>query len=355
MEVLILDTQLVSTGIVDTFESLIWTDRYCGFGDFELYTVVSDDMMNLLQTDRYLWFKDSEYVMIIEDVRITSDVENGNRLTVSGRSLESILERRIVWAQTILSGNFQNGIKKLLDENIISPTDTTRQISNFIFEESVDTTITSLTVDCQFYGDNLYDTIYSLCESNNVGFKITLNDNDQFVFKLYYGADRSYDQIVNPYVVFSPNFDNLRNTNYLESTTSLKTVSLVAGEGEGYAQKTTTAVSPDGAGEGLTRREMYTDASSVSSTTESGTLSNAKYLAQLEQKGNEDLAANVETISFDGQIESTNMYVYGQDYFMGDIVQMQNEYGIEAKVRVVELIRSQSVDSIELYPTFTTI
>ncbi|MDD3040086.1 siphovirus ReqiPepy6 Gp37-like family protein [Bacteroides sp.] len=345
----------MSTGIVDTFESLIWTDRYCGFGDFELYTVVSDDMMSLLQTDRYLWFKDSEYVMIIEDVRITSDVENGNRLTVSGRSLESILERRIVWTQTILSGNFQNGIKKLLDENIISPTDTTRQISNFIFEESIDTEITSLTVDCQFYGDNLYDTICSLCESNNIGFKITLNDNDQFVFKLYYGADRSYDQIVNPYVVFSPNFDNLRNTNYLESTTSLKTVSLVAGEGEGSAQKTTTAVSPDGAGEGLTRREMYTDASSVSSTTESGTLSNAQYLAQLEQKGSEDLAANVETISFDGQIESTNMYVYGQDYFMGDIIQMQNEYGIEAKVRVVELIRSQSVDSIELYPTFTTI
>lgn len=355
MEVLILDTNLSSVGIVDTFESLIWTDRYFGCGDFELYTTVSTELLELLKTDRYVWSKDSKYVMMIEDVHITSDSENGNHLTVSGRSLESILYRRIVWTQTVLSGNFQNGIKKLLDENIISPSNTARQIPNFIFEVSTDLAITDLAIDCQFYGDNLYDAIQSLCESNNVGFKITLNDTDQFVFKLYYGADRSYEQLANPYVVFSPNFDNLINTNYLESTTDLKTVSLVAGEGEGSDRKTTTAFASDGGGEGLTRREMYTDASSVSSTTDSGTLSAAEYLAQLEQKGAEDLTANSGTVSFEGQIEATKMYAYGRDFFMGDIVQMQSEHNITARVRVVELIQSQSVDNTEFYPTFATI
>ena len=35
-------------------------------------------------------------VMIVEDVQIESDVEDGGVLTVTGRSLESILERRII-------------------------------------------------------------------------------------------------------------------------------------------------------------------------------------------------------------------------------------------------------------------
>ena len=70
----------------------------------------------ILKDDYYLWLKESDQTMIVEDRKIESDAENGNHFTVTGRSLESILERRIIWKQTILSGNFQNGIKKLLDE-----------------------------------------------------------------------------------------------------------------------------------------------------------------------------------------------------------------------------------------------
>ena len=40
---------------------------------------------------------------------------------------------------------------------------------------------------------------------------------------------------------------------------------------------------------------------------------------------------------------------------MGDIVQLVSEYGIEGKARVAELIRSQSTDGIDVYPTFTMI
>lgn len=65
----------------------------------------------------------------------------------------------------------------------------------------------------------------------NVGFRIKLSDDNKFVFKLYAGADRSYDQFTNPYVIFSPKFENVINTNYLESKKTLKTVTLVAGEG----------------------------------------------------------------------------------------------------------------------------
>ena len=38
MEVLVLNTEFESVAIIDTFESLIWTDRYYEAGDFEIYT-----------------------------------------------------------------------------------------------------------------------------------------------------------------------------------------------------------------------------------------------------------------------------------------------------------------------------
>ena len=340
--------------IVDSFESLIWTDRYFKYGDFEVYLSVNDYFLSLLQPDRYLWLNDSEHVMIIEKIEIDTDVEKGNHLTVSGRSLESILERRIIWGQKVLTGNLQNAIHELLNENIISPTIASRQIPNFIFETSTDPAITGLTLETQFLGEDLYTAIQGLCEANKIGFKITLTDDNHLKFKLYSGADRSYDQLANPYVVFSPKFENVINSNYIQTKNSLKTATLVGGEGQGSDRKL-VAVELAGSATGLDRREIFTDASSVSSKTNSGTLSPEDYNAQLAQKGNENLSQNIEVSSFEGEVDLSKMYNYGVDFFMGDILQIANEYGMEAKARVIELIHSQSLDSTDIYPTFTTV
>ena len=355
MELLVLDQNFDAVTIADTFESLIWADRYCGYGDFEIYTPVDIKMLNFLQKDYYLWLKESEYVMIIEDRQIVSDVEKGNSLKVTGRSLESILDRRIIWAQTLLEGNLQDGIKKLLDENAIIPSLVDRKIENLVFLASTDPAITSLTVKAQYkVGENLYDVVTKLCEANEIGFKITLIDDNLLVFTLYSGSDRSYDQLSNAYVIFSPKFENIINSNYIESAKPFKNVTLVAGEGEGAARKT-VIVELEDSGVGLARKEMFTDATGVSSNTSGGTLTDAVYRAQLNQKGLEDLAVNAFVRSFEGQVETSNIFKYGEDFFMGDIVQIVNEYGIEAKSRVVEFIRSQSGSGIDMYPTFKTV
>ena len=352
MELIILDTSLNMLSVFDTFESLIWTERYSSYGDFEVCTSANDSVLEVLKDDYYLWLKESDQTMIIEDRKIESDTENGHCFTVTGRSLESMLDRRIIWKQTILSGDFQNGIKKLLDENIINPSDSARKVEGLIFEESTDPQITHLKIEAQFTGDNLYDVIKKLCDSKHIGFRIKLSADNKFIFKLYAGADRSYDQISNPYVVFSPKFENIINTNYLESKKTLKTVTLVAGEGEATERKTITATCPLGAGKGLNRREMYTDARDISSTVDNKTLTDSEYNAQLTQRGLENLADNVSTKSFEGKVETTRMYRYGEAFFMGDIVQIVNEYGIEGKSRVTEFIRSQNKEGIVSYPTF---
>lgn len=352
MDLLVLNTDLEAVGLVDTFESLIWTERYSQCGDFEIYTAMSLDEFLLLQEDCYLSSRESDVTMIIESIEIASDIEDGNRFIVTGRSLESILARRIIWNQTILTGNFQNGIKKLLYDNVISPIDADRKIENFIFEESIDPLITELTIDAQFTCDNLYEAISSLCGMNNVGFKVSLNDTNQFVFKLYAGKDRSYDQTEFPYVIFSPNFDNIITSNLIESKKTYKNVTLVAGEGEGQARKTVTV----GSGTGLERREMYTDARDISTTAEDDRkLTSSEYNALLIQRGDRDLAENYITKTFEGQVDTTRSFVYGEDFGMGDILQIENEYGIESKSRVTEIVRSQDENGIEVCPTFTIV
>lgn len=352
MEALVLDTNFQAVGIMDVFESFIWTDRFFSYGDFEIYTPMITDALQIMKYDYYLWFKESQHVMIVEGLEIDTDVEDGAHLTITGRSLESILDRRIIWKQTNVNDTLQNGIKKLLDENAISPSDENRKIPNLIFKESTDEYILGLTLEGQYsVGDNLYETISKICELNQIGFRVTLNDDNQFIFELYTGIDRSYNQTANPYVVFSQNFNNIINSNYLGSKAGMKNITLVAGEGEGSNRKTVSV----GEGVGLDRREMFTDASCISTTTESGTLSATEYTKQLTETGQEDLAIYGMRETFDGELDSNQMYVYGEDFFIGDIVQMRNEFNMEARTRVTEMIWSQDGSGFSNYPAFSVI
>lgn len=352
MSVFVLDTNFQSVGVVDVFNSFLWTDRYYKYGDFEIYTEANAEILELLKEDYYLWYSNSEHVMIIEDFEVSSDTEEGTKFIHKGRSLESILDRRIIWSQTTLTGNLQNGIKKLLNENVISPSNADRKIPNFIFQDSTDPAITELTLEAQYTGDNLYDVVSSVCNDKKIGFKVLLNDQNQFVFSLYAGKDRSYKQDTNPYVVFSPDFDNMINSNYIRSKKTYKNVTLVAGEGEGSSRKTVSV----GSGSGLERRELYTDARDLSTTTsDGGTISTSEYNNQLTQRGNEKLADYPISESFEGESDTTRMFVFKEDFDIGDIVQNKNEYGQEGRSIVSEMIFSQDEEGFLSYPTFETL
>lgn len=353
MDLTVLNTSLEEISIVDIYESFIWTDRYYEYGDFELYTVMTNDILNYIRQDYYITNKSSDHVMIIEKLFISSDAENGNHITITGRSLESILTRRIVWGQKTLRGNLQDAIKSLLNDAIISPSDSARRIPNFIFEYSTDPRITRLTIEAQYTGDNLYDVIHAICSERNIGFKIYINDNRQFVFTLYSGTDRSYDQTEVPYVTFSPNFENIINSNYVESKQSLKTITLVGGQGEGSTRIYTSVSSSNDTG--LNRRELYTDARDISNEQDGVVLTDAEYKQLLVQRGREKLSECVESTSFEGQTETTIMFRYGEDFFNGDVVQIANEYGHETKARILEVVMAEDSDGSSTYPTFKTI
>lgn len=351
MEVWIMDTSFKSVLLIDAFESLLWVERYIGSGNFEIYSPVEINILKQIKKNYYAWTKDSDSLMIVETVQITTDSESGPKMIFSGRSLECILDHYIIWKQTVLDGKLQDGVKKLLTENIINPSIPERKLDNFIFEESDDPAITSLTLNAQYTGNNLYDVICSICETNKIGFKITLNSKNQFVFKLYSGKDRSYEQMENPYIIFSSKFENIVSSNYIDSDTTLRNVALVAGEDSGESRKTIVV----GSSSGLDRRELYVDARDIQSETSDGVMDENDYYEKLKTRGEQKLADCESTMTFEGEMETTKTFVYGKDFFKGDIVQFVNEYGMEARVRVIELIRSQDASGYSTYPTFSII
>lgn len=353
MEVWILDTDFSSVSVLDTFESLIWTDRYREYGDFEIFAFPTSQLLNDAKDDFYLYNPASEHTMIIEHHEVTTDIEEGPRFIVTGRSLESLLTRRIVWNQTTISGSLQNGIKKLITENFISPEVSERKITNFVFVDSTDPEITKLTHEQQYTGDIIYDVIVDLCNTYDIGFKITLNiDKKRFEFSLYKGKDRSYAQETNPYVVFSPNYENIINSDYTHSIKDYKNVTRIGGEGVGVDRKMTTY----GNASGLFRREIFTDARDISSKTDDGeVLSDQDYLNLLQQRGKENLAEYAVKEGFEGEVEASKMFIYGRDFFLGDCVQVQNEFGMSGTSLVSEIVFSQDKDGESVFPTFLSL
>lgn len=371
MNIAVLNTSLETVGIIDEYISLIWTDRYNESGDFELLLSMNTPSYDLLKEGYYLTIDLSEHVMVIEDIYITADVEEGKRIKITGHSLEQLLDRRIVWNKTIFKKTYadendtvgvtpllQNAILQLLDENVTSSAKiAARQIKNFVYEKSTDETITKQTIEAQYRGENIYDIISSLCKERRIGFKITLNSNNQFVFKLYSGADRTYDQLENPYVVFSPENDNLFNSTYCKVKSLFKNVALVVGEeSDDEAKKEYQDPVIVGNALGIDRREIFANGSDIAiNEDDSTTLTVEQYKAHLKQRGIDTLIDNLEYEAFEGEVEATIMYKYDEDFFMGDIVQLEDEYGHQGKAYISEFIISQDSSGTNMYPTFISL
>lgn len=387
MDTLILNRQFQTQAVIDAFESFIWTDRYRTPGDTEIYMPVEKAPMEHVKEQYYLWRKGTDRLMIIEDILITSSAEVGPHVTITGRSLESILDRRIVADRTIISGNLQNGIQKLLNENAINPDDSARKIPGLRFVQNNDPRVTALTCELNLLGEDLLSIVEGLCEVNDLGFKISYNeDRNSFDFMLYYGEDRSYNQESNPWVVFSPEYDNLLSSSYYESSKNLRTAAVVAGsESDDYGQE---IIDVDGKPEltGLDRRELFVEASGIQrpetevnedsirerlekrhkteeqiqtaidqAKAQAEAQDRATYRQQLYQAGEEELAKTYITQSFEGEIEAVRQYVYDRDFFIGDVVQIRDQYGKEAASRITEVVMSHDVSGETLVPTFTTL
>lgn len=391
MDIYVLDRVYNQIGIIDDFASFIWAKRYTQFGDCELYISATRENVQLLQRGHFiLRSDDNDMICRIRSIELETNEETGDFLIVKGEDCRAILNQRIVWKQTNFKGYAGDFIARLIDQNLINPTNDAghnglRKIHNFTrrawsgFNDNI---------DIQTTFDPVGDKVVEVCQMFDYGSKVTW-ENDQFVFDLYRGTNRSYGQTVNPYVVFSPDFENLISTRYSIDSTGYYSIALVGGSGEGANRHRVTTHIGDYVG--IDRYELFVDANDTSNelsyedlavlypngtiASESGkvyysvngekiatldsasnptqaVLENDAYYELLVERGKERLAETGTLVSFDGEVEPNNSFVYGKDYFLGDIVTVMNDYGVSADARITEVVESFNESGHSIIPTF---
>ena len=312
--------------IIEEPTSAIWTRRYNKPGEFEIYTPATAELLDLIAEDCYITREGDNSVMVVERVELTTDAENGNFVKITGRSAACLLDRRIILEQTTLSGRVDRAIYKIIDENAINPANSARRLP--LTMEIPD--VMADAIKAQHTGTNLLTAIEEICAAYGLGFRVVSDSKTEIVLRLelYVGTDRSAAQAENSPVFFSQEFENLVSSNYAFDVSKYKNVAIVAGEGEGKARKRATI----GEASGLLRRELYVDARDMS--TNEGEISDADYTAQLEARGVEKLAETQTTEVFGGEVDTVNTFTLDVDYTVGDIVTVENEYGIRIDTRI---------------------
>lgn len=347
MNFYLLDKNLKRIEIIEQYRSFIWTNRYYTPGDFELYTPATKSLLAKIKRDYFIMRSDDlTQAMIIQNYTITTDVENGDYLTITGKSLKSILERRIIWPQTTINGNLETQMRKLVTQNAISPTDSNRVISRLELGPTIGLT---QTIKAQYTGDNLSEVLTEIGQTYGIGHDIKLDyANKKFKFVLLQGKNRSYNQSTNARVVFSNAFENLLTTNYAYNSENFKSLVFVAGEGQGKNRKTVQV----GTGNDLNRFEIYLDARDVSSN--DGAIGTNEYNQLLFERGVQELADKTINEEVSGEVVSNFTYKLNQNYYLGDIVEVRNDYGVRMAPRIIEVIECHDENGYTCVPTFSS-
>ncbi len=97
---------------------------------------------------------------------------------------------------------------------------------------------------------------------------------------------------------------------------------------------------------------MFVDARDVSSN--NGEITPEQYAALLSERGQEKLSGFMETVNFEGRIETQAGFALNKDYFLGDVVEVINEYGIAAAPRIIEIIDCDDNTGRTVIPAFST-
>lgn len=358
MELYTLDPLLRRQYVIDQFESLIWTERFNAFGDFQLDIASTFGNRNLLREGTFLAMSRSLRVMVVETIEDAKDDQGRKKLTVKGRSLEAMLFDRVAKESTSnltvspkwkLTGTPGAVARKIFHDICVTGILNAADIIPLIHEGSaVGGTGTlpepSDPVTVEIEPTTVYDAIQQICSIWSLGFRLLRNyDMSQLYFDVYAGSDRTTSQTTLPPVVFTPELDNLQNTKSFTSIEKAKNVAYVFSPA-GFQM--VYAAGADSSTAGFDRRVLTVNANDITSD-------NPDVTAALTQRGIEELAKNRSYKAFDGEISQRSEYVYGTHYNLGDIIEMRNDDGATNNMRVTEQIFVSDREGVRSYPTLT--
>lgn len=365
MEVYILDVLLRRVEVIDRFESLIWTERWASWGDFELTIHSTSANRSLLKAGAQLAMNLSYRVMVVETVEKNTSPDGAKTLTVKGRSIEAIFVNRgarpsaanlttsPTWDINGTPGAIMREIvHDICVTGVLDVKDKITQLVEARHPAIPADTIPEVpdTIGVKLEPKTVYELLLNMGNTWVMGFRLLrAGDVNQLYFDVYTGIDRTISQSARPPVIFAPGLDNLQNMNELHTIEDEKNVAYVVSP-NGFLEVLADPTGPEP--EGLDRKVLLVSASDI--TLPSGAVGSPEQIAldaALAQRGKEALSEHRPYQAFDGEINQNSQYIYQRDYYLGDLVEMRNEEGIGNQMRVVEQIFVSDKEGDRAYPT----
>lgn len=357
---------------IDTYSSLIWHESFQEPGWFELYLHADEALKKYVQENELLITRaDTNVGMAPDRLVLTTSTEDGDYMTIRGMSAEGLMHRRIVMQKaSFLSTDYPNApyiLNYLIQENIgghwyynrddqHSPNTLGAWLWCNVIQKGTDDEGLTQTVDLQPYGQNLGAVIEQVCKACSMGFRLPFDpETGRLKYEFYAGKDRSLHQEELPAVVFSSQFNNLGNTEYIYDRSSMATFVLVGGEGDGTNRKEgwKTRWQHQYAGVGLNARSIFVDAKSLSSNTKGIDGDASKYQSLLNSTAFDALYAANETQDFSGEVTPNGQFRYRRDYFLGDTVSVENDFGIKGTATVTGVTEVVDETGHRIVPTLS--
>jgi hypothetical protein len=343
--------------------SKMWIERYADEGEFEITALARDGLQLQLPRGCYISHVDTDEIMVVEDHQISSDRDSEPVVKITGRSFETILNRRVVGANrgfptTSVPGEgypipawyswiqIQSLILRHIRTDLVNDSD----IIPFV-EVLVDASGDPEKEDRVIKRGDLYVRVKELLAVDKLGIKTvrpgpwsdTVNP-DSTAIVIHQGRDRS-DQISLDY-----HQGDIDSADYLWSDRKKKNCAYVTGKWVQTIVDTTRT--------GDERRMMHVEASDIDQDqTEVPTgLTRTFILAAMRARGRQEMAKQngVALVKVDASKNRQNA-IFRTDYNVGDLITISGDYAETAKMRVTEHVEIEDENGFTSYPTLSSI
>lgn len=321
-------------------------------GEFEVYCRASQANLTALQKGRYVKIPNKRFIWVITSIQYTHTAGGARMISAKGYEAKWLLHKRCILTPKELQGTITNAVYGLVSENMgeALPDSSPRKIKGF----TVDTNNALVYVGgTQAPRGNLLEFVNNLLKTYNFGSQVVF-ENGKLKFTIFSGEVKTNT------VRFSQSLDNLLTSEYLTDDAGIATNALVVStfdetitvNGEEEKHKVDYVKEVDTGKTGVDRAEVVVE-SNLSTKYEDGngveqetTPDSALYQGWQQQEGYNKLSEQTAIEEVSGELDISNSrYVFDKDFFIGDMVRMQEEYfNFYANIRISKYTMKQDAN-----------
>lgn len=336
----ILSPTLEIQGEIDNYLSFSISRRYHSSGDFQLVTNRKVQNADKLSINKLVMLgADTSKVGIIKYKEIKTNDKGEEILTVKGYTLGGVLKQRITIPPAGLAYDIQESNGETVMKHYVRRNCLDNPGMEFPMLEISSNQNRGENIKWQSRYKNLEEELELISRLTNIGWYIYLDlELKKWIFDIYNGRNFSASQNINPPVIFSPDFENVKSQEYINSLVHFGNYAIVAGQGEGEQRD---VIMTGSEALGLDRHVIFVDARDIEN------------MDDLEDRGRIKLNEYKETISFKSEVLPRGPFEYQKDWDLGDIVTVQNkDWNITTDARITEVTEVYEAGGFKLNVSF---